>query len=203
MSGRPDAPDARRGAPRAAGAGFPARRAKRALPLAKVYGLLEPGPVVLLSTARRGRANVMTVSWHTMLEFEPPLVGCVVSDRAFSFATLKSTRQCVLNIPGADLAAQVVGCGNCTGREVDKFAAFGLTARPAVAVEAPWVAECFAHLECRVADTRMVRRYGLFVLEVVQAWVDARAGDARTLHHRGWGAFMVAGETIRLPSRMR
>ena len=50
---------------------------KRALPLSRVYRVLEPGPVVLLTTARKGRPNVMTLSWHTMMEFTPPLVGCV------------------------------------------------------------------------------------------------------------------------------
>lgn len=49
----------------------------------------------------------------------------------------------------------------------------------------------------------MVNRYSLFVLEVVAAWVDAQVKNPRTLHHRGWGSFMVAGETIRLPSKMR
>ena len=51
--------------------------AKRSYSLAKVYGLLEPGPVVLVTTALKGRPNIMTMSWHTMMEFEPPLVGCV------------------------------------------------------------------------------------------------------------------------------
>ena len=32
------------------------------LPLVKVYQLLEPGPVVLLTTAHKGRTNVMTMS---------------------------------------------------------------------------------------------------------------------------------------------
>src|ERR1035437_8543887 len=50
------------------------------LPLSKVYQLLEPGPVVLLTTAHKGRANVMTMYWHMMVEFEPPLVACVVSN---------------------------------------------------------------------------------------------------------------------------
>ncbi len=64
---------------------------KRALPLSRVYQLLEPGPVVLLTTSARGRANVMPMSWHVMLEFEPPLVGCVVSDRALGFEALAAT----------------------------------------------------------------------------------------------------------------
>jgi flavin reductase (DIM6/NTAB) family NADH-FMN oxidoreductase RutF len=176
---------------------------RRALPLSKVYTLLEPGPVVLLVTAHRGRANVMAMSWHTMLEFEPPLVGCVVGGNDFSVKALRATRQCVLAIPTAELASEVVGCGNTSGRSVDKFAAFDLTPAPAAKVAAPLVAECYANLECRVVDTRFANRYDFFVLEVVKAWIDPAVEDPRTLHHRGRGAFMVAGPTIRLPSRMK
>jgi flavin reductase (DIM6/NTAB) family NADH-FMN oxidoreductase RutF len=176
---------------------------KRSFPLSKVYGLLEPGPVVLLTTAHKGKANVMTMSWHTMMEFEPPLVGCVVSGRDFSFDALRLTRQCVLNIPIAEHAAMVVGCGNTSGRRVDKFKTFGLTPLPAALVEAPLIAECYANLECRVVDTRLVNRYNFFVLEVLKAWIDPACKDPRTLHHRGRGVFMVAGETIKLPSKMK
>lgn len=177
--------------------------AKRAFPLSKVYGLLEPGPVLLLTTAHKGKANVMTMSWQTMMEFEPPLVGCVVSGRDFSFAALKATRQCVLNIPRAELAAQVVGCGNISGRRVDKFKRFGLTPVPASLVGAPMIAECHANLECRVIDTRLMNRYNFFVLEVLKAWIDPACKDPRTLHHRGHGVFMVAGDSIKLPSKMK
>ena len=177
--------------------------ARKAFPLAKVYGLLEPGPVVLLTTAREGRANVMTLSWHTMMEFEPPLVGCIVSDRNHSFALLQATRECVINIPARDLADQVVACGNTSGATQDKFATIGLTPVPAKRVGAPLVRECFAHLECRVVDTALVAKYCLFVLEVVQAWHDPAVADPRTLHHRGYGEFMVAGDIIRLKSKMK
>ena len=176
---------------------------KRALALSKVYCLLEPGPVLLLTTSHKGVANVMTMSWHTMLEFEPPLVGCVVSENDFSFAALNSSRQCALNIPTAELAGQVVGCGNTSGASVDKFARFGLTPAPASLIAAPLIVECFANLECRVVDTRMKNRYNFFVLEVVKAWVVASGKQSRTLHHRGHGVFMVAGETLKLPSRMK
>jgi flavin reductase (DIM6/NTAB) family NADH-FMN oxidoreductase RutF len=177
--------------------------AKRAYPLTKVYGLLEPGPVVLLTTRHKGRANVMPMSWHTMMEFEPPLVGCIVSGRTVSFEALTAPRQCVLNIPTVELAAQVVGCGNVCGRRVDKFKRFALTPLPAATVDAPLIAECYANLECTVADTRLMNRYNFFVLEVKKAWIDPGCKAPRTLHHRGRGAFMVAGETITLPSRKK
>lgn len=54
-----------------------------------------------------------------------------------------------------------------------------------------------------MADTRRVRSYNYFVLEVLPAWQDTARKKARTLHHRGWGTFMVAGQDITLPSRMR
>ncbi len=177
--------------------------AKRSYPLSKVYGLLEPGPVLLLTTLHKGKANVMTLSWHTMMEFEPPLLACIVSNRDFSFAALKASRQCVLNIPTAELAAQVVACGNTSGQTLDKFAAFALTQQPASLVTAPRIRECYAQLECRVVDTRMVNRYSLFVLEVVKAWVDPAVKAPATLHHQGRGAFRVAGQTIILPSKMK
>ena len=177
--------------------------AKRVLSLSKVYGLIEPGPVVLLTTARKGRPNIMTFSWHTMMEFEPPLVGCVVSNRNYTFGILKATKECVINIPTVKLAAKVVGCGNTSGADTDKFAAFHLTPVAARRVKAPLIDECYANLECKVADTRMVNKYCFFVLEVVQAWIDPAVKRPRTMHHLGWGEFMVAGRTIALPSKMR
>lgn len=173
------------------------------LPLGEVYKLIEPGPVVLLATARQGKANVMAMSWHMMVEFTPPLIACIVSSADFSFAALRATKECVIAIPAMELAAKVVAAGNCSGREEEnKFTAVGLTPRPASLVQAPLVVECFANLECRVVETRLVNRFNLFVLEVVKAWRDPAQKNPRTIHHRGYGTFAVDGEELVLPSRM-
>ena len=173
------------------------------LALAKVYQLIEPGPVVLLTTARSGRANVMAMSWHMMVEFEPPLVACVVSDADYSFAALRATKECVIAIPAAHLAKKVVDVGNCSGRDVAKFEKFRLTPMPAQRVAAPLIAECFANLECKVADSRLVNTRNLFVLEVLKAWIDPTQRNPKTIHHHGYGKFVVDGEAIKLKSRMR
>ena len=172
------------------------------LPLSMVYQLLEPGPVVLLTTTRRGRANIMTMSWHMMVDFEPPLIACVVSNADYSFASLRATRECVIAIPALELAPKVVAIGNCSGRDVDKFKRFGLTSVQAKRVAPPLVAECFANLECRVVDTRLVNRFNLFVLEVLKAWIDPAQKHPRTIHHHGYGKFTVDGEMIKLKSSM-
>jgi len=140
--------------------------------LARVYQQLEPGPVVLLTTTSKGRPNVMTMSWHMMVEFEPPLVACVVSEANFSFAAVRSTGEAVIAIPTLGLADKVVKVGNCSGSNNDKFKRFGLTPLAARQVRPPLIKEWFCNLECRVKDMSMVKGYNLFILEVVKAWID-------------------------------
>jgi flavin reductase (DIM6/NTAB) family NADH-FMN oxidoreductase RutF len=109
----------------------------------------------------------------------------------------------VVAVPGVELAPKIVQVGNCSGRDVDKFETIGLTPLPAARVAAPLVAECFANLECKVVDTRFVNKYGIFILEVVQAWAASAWAKSKTIHHQGYGKFIVDGETLRLQSKMR
>lgn len=183
--------------------GCTARTGMNELLLAEVYRLVEPGPVVLLTTRSvQGRANVMAMSWHMMVEIAPPTIACIVSNNDLSFFALRQTKECVIAVPAVGLADKVVKVGNCSGRDTDKFAMAWLTPLPAERVSAPLVAECFANLECRVVDTRMVGRYDLFVLEVLKAWIDPAQTKPKTIHHIGNGGFVVDGEVIHFESRV-
>ena len=175
---------------------------KKSFPLSKVYSLLESGPVVMVATASKGRNNIMTMSWHTMIDFNPPLVGCVISDRNYTFNILKATGECVIGIPTLEIAKKAVGCGNISGKKTDKFKAFGLTPLPASRVKAPLINECYANLECKVVDKRMADKYNLFILKVLKAWIDPSEKNPRTIHHRGGDSFFVAGKTVKIPNRM-
>ena len=171
------------------------------LPLSKAYRFIEPGPVVLVTTADEKRANLMTMSWHMVMDFTP-LIGCIIGPWDYSFTALRTTRECVIAIPTVDLASKVVEIGNCSGDEIDKFNAFGLTPVPAQKVKPPLVAECLVNLECQVADTSMVDKYNLFILKVVKAWTDPEREERRTIHHNGDGTFVVDGRTINLKAKM-
>lgn len=175
----------------------------RSFPLSNVYGLLEPGPVVMVTTAYQQQNNIMTMSWHTMLEFEPPLIGCVISNGDYTFDRVVATKECVIAIPTVELASKVVHVGNSSGRHIDKFKAFEFTATSASLIHAPLIAECYANLECKVIDTSMVDKYNFFVLKVVKAWINPDIKEPKTIHHRGKGLFMIAGGTLKLPSKMR
>jgi len=176
---------------------------KRVLPLSKVYQLLEPGPVVMLTTLGNKKSNVMTMSWHMMIDFELPILGCVVSNRDYTFDILKKTKECVISIPTVDLASIVVGVGNCSGRNIDKFEKFQLTQVEGSCVKAPLIAECYANLECKVVDTKMVNQYNIFIVEVLKAWVNPGIKNPKMIHHCGKGFFVVDGKKIKLPSKMK
>jgi len=70
---------------------------------------MEPSPIVLLTTFRQGRPNIMTMGFHMMLQHSPPLIGAVIGPWIFSYKVLKATRECVIAISGPDLAEKVVG----------------------------------------------------------------------------------------------
>lgn len=171
-------------------------------PLDKAFQLIEPGPVVFVTTMKNGRPNIMSMSWHMPIEFTPPQIACIMSDLNYSFDALRSTKECVLAVPTVDLANKVVDIGNCSGKSVDKFKKFKLTPLPAKKVKAPLIAECIANLECRVIDTAMVRKYCLFIMEVVHIWVDPKRKERRKLHHNGDGTFVVDGRKLNLKKRM-
>ncbi len=180
-----------------------ANATKKNFPLAKVYSLLESGPVVMVSTLYKGRPDVMSMSWHTMIDFEPPLIGCVISERNQTFDAMKTTKQCVLNIPTVKLLKTMVGCGNVSGRTADKFSQFKLTSLPASLVEAPLIAECYANIECKLVDAKLAKKYNFFILEAVKAWITPSMLPAKTIHHLGKTSFMIAGRNVEVPSKMK
>lgn len=171
------------------------------LPLSRAFQLLEPGPVVLVTTEHKGKANIMTMSWHMVMDFTPQ-IGCIIGSWDYSYTALMETKECVIAIPTVDLAEKVVEIGNCSGSDVDKFRTFGFTPLPAAQVKAPLIAECLANMECRVTDVSLVSKYSLFILEGIKVWIDPERKEKRTFHANGDGTFVVDGETINLKEKM-
>jgi len=168
-------------------------RAKKDFPVQDIRQFLEPGPVLLVSSAWKDRRNIMTMGWHAVIEYTPSLVGCVIAESNVSFEMIRRSRQCVLNVPTANMVRAVVGIGNCDGDTVDKFARYKLTAQKATHVQAPLIAECHASLECRLYDASLVKKYNFFIWEVIKAHVAPAPKFPKMLHYRGEGKFFITG----------
>jgi flavin reductase (DIM6/NTAB) family NADH-FMN oxidoreductase RutF len=159
---------------------------------------------VLVSSFHKGKTNIMTMGWHMVMEFQPALIGCIISSGNHSFEMIRKSRECVINIPTADIAAKVVDIGNSSGSDVDKFEKFGLTPETGMHVRAPLIRECYANIECRLVDAKMIARYNMFIFEAVRAQVATSPKLPKTIHYRGDGAFMISGaETAKYRKRFR
>lgn len=178
------------------------RYTKKDFPVGNVRRFLEPGPIVLVSSAHDDQTNIMTMGWHMVMEFTPSLIGCLISNGSHSFELIRKSRQCVINIPTVDLATTVVKIGNCSGRDTDKFSEFGLTPKSGTHVRAPLIEECYANFECTIADAGWVSKYNMFVFEVVKAHVATSPKVPKTIHYRGDGEFMISGAETRKYRRL-
>ena len=165
----------------------------RTIKLSKAFMLLEPGPVVLVTTHDAKRSNVMTVSWTMVVDFTPRF-AITTGAWNHSYRALRRTRECVIAIPTVDMLDTVVGVGTCSGADTDKFAKFGLTALPAKRVKAPLIKECLANIECRVVE--IIRRHDIVVLEGIAAHEAPLRKERRTLHAVGDGTFIADGRKL-------
>jgi flavin reductase (DIM6/NTAB) family NADH-FMN oxidoreductase RutF len=179
------------------------RYKKADFPVENVRRFIEPGPVVLVSSAWKGEQDVMTMGWHMVMEFSSSLIGCYIWSENRSFDLARKSRECVINIPTREIAEKVVAIGNSSGRDIDKFEKFDLTAVRATKVKAPLIGECYANLECRLHDGRFVRKYSLFIWEVVKAHAATRPKHPKTIHYQGDGQFMVAGGQLNLRRKFK
>ncbi len=163
------------------------------LQLGRAFTLIEPGPVVLVTTNDGRKDNVMTITWTMVLDFSPAFAISTGSWN-HSYAALRDSRECVLSIPTVDLIDTAVGIGTCSGTDTDKFEKFGLTRAKARHVRAPLIRECLANIECRVVD--IVDRHNIVVLEGLAAYVDTAREERRMIHAVGDGTFIVDGRTL-------
>lgn len=165
----------------------------RQLNLNKAFTLIEPGPVVLVTTNDGQKNNIMTISWTMVMDFTP-VFAIVTGDWNHSFAALRKYRECVIAIPTVDMLDKVVGIGTCSGMDTDKFAKFKLTPVQGQFVRSPLIKECLANIECKVID--IVKKHNIVVLEGVAAYIDTERKEKRAVHAVGDGTFIVDGRKI-------
>lgn len=165
-------------------------------PVADIRHYLEPGPVVLVTSRWKNERNVMVLGWHTVMEFTPSLVGCIIAPSNHSFELIRSSRECVINIPTVEMIDTVVDIGNCSGAEVDKFSRFGLSTSAASKVGAALIDDCFVSLECKLYDDCLIDTYNYFIFEVVKAHAVVSPKYPETVHYTGDGQFMAAGKHV-------
>ncbi len=134
--------------------------------------LLNPGPLVLITSKYQGKANIVTAAWTSPVSHSPPLVSISLSTKKLSHILIGNSIEFTINIPSIELLDKVLQCGSDSGRNIDKFKAFKLKEIKGKKVSCPSIKECFAFLECKVVDSILCGDHYLFIGEIVHCEIE-------------------------------
>lgn len=168
--------------------------------LCKAFTFLEAGPVILVTSYDGEKNNVMTISWHMVMDFSPHIA---ISTGAwnYSFNTILQTKQCVIAVPSIDLLDKTIAIGTTSGADIDKFQEYKLNVQEADTVSAPLLTDCLANIECQLEN--YIEEYGLLIFRGIKVWENMHIRERRTFHANGDGTFVIDGEIRNLRERMR
>jgi len=180
------------------------------VPLQYASRLINHGPTVLVTSSDGSRRNVMAAAWSMPVEFAPPRIAIVIDKRTFTRELVAASGSFGICIPGAAAIDMTYAVGSATGRDVDKFAQFGIAAITGSELGLPLIeAGCSAWMECRlIPEAHTEDAYDTCFGEVVAAAADPRvfangrwkfdAGNEalHTIHHLGGGNFVRSSSTI-------
>jgi len=151
----------------------PRGTAKAAFPADKAnwHPSVLPGPIVLVSTVdAQGKPNIAPKSFVSMMAFGGPVLafGCHRSHATARNA--EAAGEFVVNFPSEALAERIWAMPASHGAE--RIARSGLSLLPARMVAPPLVAECKAHLECKLASITRLGAEVVIFGEIVAAAID-------------------------------
>jgi flavin reductase (DIM6/NTAB) family NADH-FMN oxidoreductase RutF len=177
---------------------------KRSVSGRRIYRLLYPRQVVLVTCMGEKRANIIPIAWSIPLSFEPPLVGISLSPKRYSHELIEKTGEFVINVPTLQLLKAIMETGSCSGRDADKFSRCGLTPAPAKHLKTPIISECVAHIECKLHKEVKLGDHTLFVGEVLEAYADPSYFDGECYTEKADLVYQLGGELfVKLEERLK
>ena len=81
----------------------------------------------------------------------------------------------IINFSSFDILDKIHFCGTHSGRNTDKIKETGLSLENCKKIDAKYIMECFAHLECKLYDKINIGDHTFFVGEVVNTIIDEEA----------------------------
>lgn len=142
------------------------------------------------------------------VEFAPPRVAIVVDKSTWTRDIIERNGAFGIVVPGVAAASWVYAVGSVSGRDEDKFNAYGIPVVNGPELGLPLIEEkCLAWMECRLLPaTAAQEQYDTLFGEVVAAAADERAFTSgrwqfdddklNTIHHLGTGNFVASGRHV-------
>lgn len=134
--------------------------------------LLGPTPAALVTCGREEEHCIISPAWVGVVNLSPPQVSIAVRPDHYAYHVIKESGEFVINIPGEDQVRTVDGCSTLSGRNVNKFEYFKLTAVKGTLKQAPMIEECPVSMECKLEKIIALESHNLLIGLVVSSYVD-------------------------------
>jgi len=132
-----------------------------------------PAPVFVVGTYdNAGKPNVMTAAWGGICCSDPPCIAISLREATLTYHNIVHRKAFTINVPSQGYIKETDFFGIASGKNVDKFAATGLTPVASDIVDAPYVDEFPFILECALIKTVEIGTHTQFIGEIKDIKVD-------------------------------
>jgi len=145
----------------------------------KLYRMIYPMRVVLVSAGAEGKDNIMTAAWCFPLSMDPPMFGISMTRKKFTYELIQKSKKFAINIPGEDLKEETIFCGRNSGRDVDKFSKL---TKEEGKTGTPLVKECLSSIECEFVDELETGDHVMIIGKAVNV---VKRKEGKGLYHLG------------------
>ncbi|UCE35897.1 MAG: flavin reductase family protein [Thermoplasmata archaeon] len=140
--------------------------------------------------------NIIAIGLIHAFSFTPPMLGIGVHPKRYSYGLLKEVGDFGVNIPTKELVDKVDGCGDISGRDVNKFEKFGLTPMKPKIIKSVLIQEFPVNIECKIVkELSFGGSHDWFIGEVVAAHEEEDYDRERALSY--WNQeYRMMGELV-------
>ena len=143
--------------------------------------MIYPTPALVVgSYDNDGKPNVMTAAYGGVCCGKPPCINVCLRAATYSHKNIMGKMAYTVSIAPEKYAKEMDFFGMASGRDVDKFAATGLTPIKSDVVDAPYVEEFPVVIECKVKEVVELGLHTMFVGEVMDIKADEDALHEKT-----------------------
>jgi flavin reductase (DIM6/NTAB) family NADH-FMN oxidoreductase RutF len=145
----------------------------------KPSAFLNPVPLVMCSSGDMDKGNIITLAWCGTVNSDPPMISVSIRKSRFSHDMIVNSGHACINLVSGELTRAADFCGVRSGRDIDKFAATGLTKVRSPIHGVPMVGESPVNIECTLKQVIELGSHDMFLLNVDAVYVSQRLFDKK------------------------
>jgi flavin reductase (DIM6/NTAB) family NADH-FMN oxidoreductase RutF len=139
--------------------------------------LIAPLPPIMVTCGTMDKPNVLTIAWTGILNTVPPKTYISVRPTRYSYDIIKQSGEFVINLTTTGMIWAADFCGVRSGKDIDKFAATGITTQKATQVACPMIEQSPMSIECRVTQIIPLGSHDMFIADIIAVNVDEKLID--------------------------